>query len=187
VNAAAIEARKAVAALEDAKNVHQTEIAALQHDTKGERMLNNRLEAENDRLSQEIEVQKQMKVKLQNDLTDREKELAQLRLQMQQREAIARESAHNEIREVQRQLEESRMEAQKRQVEWENQRKQIEESHSSELASVSVKVKALIEGKENTIQALKEQLLAAQTRLREIEQLFHQQKKSILAAKRQNQ
>jgi hypothetical protein len=184
VNAAGIEARRAVAALETEKGSHQTEVMALQQDVKAEKTLNTRLELENDRLSQEVEHQRQMKTKLQTEIGEREKEIMGLKLEMQKRVNSAMESTESQVRDVQVQLEDSRKDLTRKQTEWEAERKQAEESHAAELAALSVKVKTLIEGKENTIQTLKDQLLAAQNRLREIEQLFHQQKKSILAAKK---
>jgi hypothetical protein len=96
---------------------------------------------------------------------------------------MAREMAVSDMKQLRLQLAEAHVEVQRQKTEWQQERKELEELHASELSTVSGKVKALIEGKDVTIQTLKEQLGVAQARLQEIEQLFHEQRKAFLAKK----
>jgi hypothetical protein len=184
VSTAQLEARRAVSAMQNQRQSHQEEVAALKQEIVKEKALNNRLESENNRLSNEIEQQRQLKGKMQTEITEKESEMSRLRTDIQRREATAKESNLASVREVQQQLQEATAELQRQKAAFESEKKKLEEAHGAELSAVSAKVKTLIEGKEATIQALKEQLGVAQNRLREVEQLFHQQKKAILATKK---
>jgi hypothetical protein len=111
-----------------------------------------------------------------------EAEIIKIRIEGQQKEAIARKEANAMVSDLEKKADTWQAELKRCKADAELEKKHIQEQHGAELAAVSTKVKALIEGKEQTIQALKEQLGVAQTRLREVEQLFHQQKKAILGA-----
>jgi 5-azacytidine-induced protein 1 len=184
VNLAQIEARKAVAALENEKKTHESAFAILKGALNEEKVLNNRLESENDRLTSELEQQRQTRMKLQGAISQAEAEIARLKVEIQDRETAAQEANSAVVSDFNKRVEQARSELQQCQIYADSERKALEERHASELATVSAKVKSLIEGKEQTIQALKEQLNVAQTRLREVEQLIHQQKKAILGVKR---
>jgi chromosome segregation ATPase len=184
VGAAQLEARRAAAAMGAQQQSHQEEVAALKQEILEEKALITRLESENNRLSNEIEQQRQLKGRLQNEITQKESEMSHLRTDIQRREATARESGLTGLRDIQQQLEEAKAELQRQKTAFESEKKKLEETHAAELSAVSTKVKTLIEGKEATIQALKEQLGVAQNRLRDVEQLFHQQKKAIFGAKK---
>ena len=101
-----------------------------------------------------------------------------------QRENEAREAVLEDLRETRKSLAESKVELKNQKQKFEEEKNQIAKQHAAELDAVSKKVKGLIEGKEKTIQTLKEQLSAAQTRLQEIDQLFHEQKKIVLQKKK---
>jgi 5-azacytidine-induced protein 1 len=184
VNLAQIEARKAVAALENEKRTHIAAMELLKGAINDEKALNNRLESENDRLTSEVEQQRQLRIRLQNEISGKDDEIRRLEHEIPLRETAAREAIAAVSCEQERRIEALRMELQQCMAAAQSEKQQIEERHASELAAVSAKVKSLIEGKEQTIQALKDQLAIAQSRLREVEQLFHQQKKTILGARR---
>lgn len=181
VVAAQNETRKVRALLESERQQHETEIQAMRKTIADEKGLSNRLELENDKLTQELEHQRIMKANLQKELGQKETELSQMRIDISKREAAAREMALSDLKESRQQLEDARAENRRQRQELQEEKKKLEEHHASELTAVSVKVKSLVESKDNTIQTLKEQLVAAQTRLTEIEQIFHQQKKAILS------
>lgn len=106
-----------------------------------------------------------------------------MRLTVTKREEEARESVLQDLHEARKNFAEIKVEMKNQKLQFEQEKQQIAEQHSAELEAVSKKVKALIEGKEQTIQSLKEQLTAAQAKLQEIDQLFHQQKKMMLQKK----
>jgi chromosome segregation ATPase len=149
-----------------------------------EKTLNNRLELENDRLTTEIEEQRQLKLKLENEISQKNSEIRKCQLEIEKREKLGKEMTSAVKLEFESKIEERKREFEQLKVTAESEKKQIEEKHILELGAVSAKVKSLIEGKEQTIQALKDQLSVAQTRLRQVEELFHQQKKSILGVKK---
>ena len=181
VTAAQNETKKVRALLESERQQHEAAVEALRKQIADEKSLSNRLELENDKLTQEVEHQRLLKTNLQKELGEKETDLSQMRIDMSKREATAREMALSDLKEIRQQLEDARAENRKQRQDFQAEKKQLEEQHASELAAVSVKVKSLVESKDNTIQNLKEQLVAAQTRLTEIEKIFHQQKKTILA------
>ena len=181
VTAAQNETKKVRALLESERQQHEAAVEALRKQIADEKSLSNRLELENDKLTQEVEHQRLLKTNLQKELGEKETDLSQMRIDMSKREANAREMALSDLKEIRQQLEDARAENRKQRQDFQAEKKQLEEQHASELAAVSVKVKSLVESKDNTIQNLKEQLVAAQTRLTEIEKIFHQQKKTILA------
>jgi hypothetical protein len=139
---------------------------------------------ENERLTSELEKQRQLRVELQIEISGKEAEIAKLNSEIEKRDKLAKETASAVTLELERRIEESQRDFQQLRLAAEAEKKQIEERHAVELAAVSSKVKSLIEGKEQTIQALKDQLSVAQTRLRQVEELFHQQKKSILGVRK---
>lgn len=67
---------------------------------------------------------------------------------------------------------------------WSQERSQLDKSNKQELSTVSRKVKSLVEGKEKEIMTLKDQISNAEHKLREIENLFMQQKKVTENGKR---
>jgi SMC interacting uncharacterized protein involved in chromosome segregation len=183
VRAAQLEAEKVRGALESEKNRYENIMEVLRREAADEKSMASRLETENGRLLEEIEHQRQLKSALQAELMQKDGEIHQMRLDAQKREQSAREIVASDMKQLRLQLAEAQVEVQKQKTEWQEERKNLEAVHGSELSTVSAKVKSLMEGKDATIQALKEQLGVAQTRLLEIEQLFHEQKKALLAKK----
>ncbi|OHT13053.1 hypothetical protein TRFO_03473 [Tritrichomonas foetus] len=184
INLADLGKKKAISALDDEKRKFEQDRKITEQALQDEKSITARLESENNRLQNELDRQKQLNERLQNEINIKENEISKMRITVSQREEEARESVLIDLRETRKLLAESKVEMKNQKQQFEQEKKLIADQHAAELDAVSRKVKALIEGKENTIQTLKEQLSIAQSRLTELDQLFHQQKKVVLQKKK---
>jgi 5-azacytidine-induced protein 1 len=184
VQNATAEARKTLESLQMEREKLQQELAQVRKAVEEENRLASKLEQENERLNREIDTQRALKEQLQADVTAKEREIKETRAANLKRIQEAKDAADTERRSLREQLDEAKKEFEKQRVLWAQEREQLEEKNQAELNAVSKKVKSLLESKEQTIQGLKDQLAAAQARMREIEELFHQNKKMVLTAKK---
>jgi 5-azacytidine-induced protein 1 len=184
IQAATAEAKATLEGLQAQREMLETELAQVKKSTAEENRLLSKLEVENQRLNQEIETQRTVKEQLQAEVAKKEREIKDTKEANAKRIQEAKEAADAERKSLRAQLEEARHEFEKQKAVWAHERHQLEEKNQAELNAVSKKVKNLLESKEQTIQGLKDQLGAAQSRMREIEDLFHQNKRMVLTARR---
>lgn len=177
-------AKKAQAALESERSKNEREIELIKKEAADNKSLISRLEHENEKLLLDIEHQKRLRDNHQFELDTRIIELNELKEKTQQKECKARISMQEELSILKKQLESAKSEFQEQKRFIQAEKKEIEERHAEELASVSKKVKTLIESKENTIQSLRDQLTAAQQKLKEFDRIVHKQKSVITSNKK---
>jgi 5-azacytidine-induced protein 1 len=132
----------------------------------------------------EVDGQREYKDKLQASISEKEKQIEAIREANRQKRIEEQENAEAEKKSLREQVDEARAVFENQKQVWARERQELEAKNQAELNAVSKKVKSLLETKEQTIQSLKDQLSAAQSRLREIEELFHQQKRTVMASKK---
>ena len=166
--------------LEDEKNKFNNQFQLIKNELEDEKLMYLRLEKENERLINDINNNKIIFDRIQNELSQKDIELIRIKQLILIKENEIKENNQIEINNLKKEIEEINNKFEIEKNNWIKEKNHIEEQHQIELESVSKKVKSLIETKDQTISSLKEQLSIAQSRLQEIEQLFHNQKKNIL-------
>jgi len=172
--------QKALSSLEEEKVRNARQVSLLKAGIEDEKEMYKRLEKENERIIAEIESQKVMIQRIVEENKQKEIQIAEFKAISLEREKQIRLSFEDKVSEFMKQNEALKSQIESNKLQWDNEKLILEEQHQNELASVSKKVKSLIETKEQTISSLKDQLSVAQKRLREIEDLLHNQKKNML-------
>jgi 5-azacytidine-induced protein 1 len=184
INESQAEARRTLAVLETERDKNQTQLNGLKKEIENEKTICCRLEQENERLLREMDAQREYKEQLQTSISEKEKQIEAIKEAHRQKQIEEREHAEAEKTSLRQQVDEARAVFENQKQVWARERQDLEAKNQAELNAVSKKVKSLLETKEQTIQSLKDQLGAAQSRLREIEELFHQQKRTVMASKK---
>lgn len=183
ISAAQAETKKFVLQLEDLQASSKRQISLLEAGIADERAMNGRLERENERLMHEIENHKTTIKSLHTELDAKDKLLQNTLNSYDSRIKDAKKELEAEISRQKEQNAKDRAAFEAEKMSWQAEKETIAKSNEEEFAAVTKRVRALVEQKDDTINQLREQLTLAQQRLKEAEQIFHQQKKTVLTAK----
>lgn len=183
ISAAQAETKKFVLQLEDLQASSKRQISLLEAGIADERAMNGRLERENERLMHEIENHKTTIKSLHTELDAKDKLLQNTLNSYDSRIKDAKKELEAELSRQKEQNAKDRAAFEAEKMSWQAEKETIAKSNEEEFAAVTKRVRALVEQRDDTINQLREQLTLAQQRLKEAEQIFHQQKKTVLTAK----
>lgn len=170
--------------LESEKNQQQDEINELTNQVENEKALCAKMESDHSSVLKLIENQRRKRDELIENIAISKKELDVAKENKNKRDQQKSIANSNKRELLKKQLNEAKEAFEKQKLIWSQERSQLDKFNKQELSTVSRKVKSLVEGKEKEIMTLKDQISNAEHKLREIENLFMQQKKVTENGKR---
>lgn len=184
INEAQQDAANNLQNLESEKNQQQDEINELTNQVENEKALCAKMESDHSSVLKLIENQRRKRDELIENIAISKKELDVAKENKNKRDQQKSIANSNKRELLKNQLNEAKEAFEKQKLIWSQERSQLDKSNKQELSTVSRKVKSLVEGKEQEIMTLKDQISNAEHKLREIENLFMQQKKVTENGKR---
>ena len=169
--------------LEDEKAKNQRQVMTLEATIADEKQMNGRLERENERLVHEIEDYKVTIKNLHNEISTKDKLIQDTMKTVEQRESSTKSRLEEEIENLKSQVADAKAVNEEDKLKWAAEKDAIIKKYEDEQVTLSKRVKSIIEQKESIIADFKERLAEAQKRLREADEIFHMQKKTIQTTK----